>query len=142
MAPDFKISAGPSTKFSSDMFALNSRRWMMIVHCCRYQREQRIFQEVQRRYTELRCAAEQDGAPLPTNIPHLMLIETGPTVWFAERKLDTVLCPILGALFTAGVWRSRCWLYLKWEIFATGGGGCDTNIHLRPAKGCVCVCVC
>lgn len=27
----------------------------------RYQREQRSYQEVQRRYTELRAAAEQDG---------------------------------------------------------------------------------
>ena len=30
----------------------------------RYQREQRSYQEVQRRYTELRAAAEQDGAAL------------------------------------------------------------------------------
>ena len=29
----------------------------------RFQREQRAYQEVQRRYSELRAAAEQDGKP-------------------------------------------------------------------------------
>ena len=35
----------------------------------RFQREQRSYQEVQRRYSELRAAAEQDGEPFHSACP-------------------------------------------------------------------------